>query len=438
MSLRSRLLIALISAVLVSGLAASAFSYYRARQEIDQIFDYQLRQQALSLRDRAFSPANALNIRPAPDQTVVIQVWDGSGTRLYLSHRSQPLPRTKELGYANVNSNGEDWRVYAVAVGQEVIQVAQPLHIRRAMATEAALRILIPIVAVLPFLALIIWWLVGRGLRPLNSLGQALAQRDTNAIEPIRVHPLPEEARPMVDALNGLLGRLGQVLEMQRQFTADAAHELRTPLTALKLQAQLLERADSSEDRSEAQKALKSGIMRATHLVERMLTLARLEPEAVKASFTPVALGELAASAVEEATVIARDKSIEITLQRDPAAVVNGHRAGLNTLVTNLLDNAVRYTPSGGRIEVATIARDGEAILEVTDTGPGIPASERDRVFDRFYRLPGAVAQGSGLGLAIVRRVADLHGAAVMLDDNPFGTGLRVRVVFPAYQHPQA
>ena len=369
---------------------------------------------------------------------MVIQVWDESGTRLYLSHRSDPLPRTKELGYANVNAKGEDWRVYAVAVGQEVIQVAQPLRIRRAMATDAALRILIPIVAVLPFLAFIIWWVVGRGLRPLNRLGQALAQRDTNAIEPIRIDPLPEEARPMVEALNGLLGRLGQVLEMQRQFTADAAHELRTPLTALKLQAQLLERADSAEDRAEAQKALKSGIMRSTHLVERMLTLARLEPDAVKASFAPVALGELAALAVEEAMVIARDNSIDITLRRDPGAVVQGHRASLNSLITNLIDNAVRYTPSGGRIEVATVARNGEAILEITDTGPGIPASERDRVFDRFYRMPGALTQGSGLGLAIVKRVADLHGAKVELDDNPFGQGLRVRIAFPAYQPGRA
>ena len=136
--------------------------------------------------------------------------------------------------------------------------------------------------------------------------------------------------------------------------------------------------------------------------------------------------------------VIARDNSIDITLRRDPGAVVQGHRASLNSLITNLIDNAVRYTPSGGRIEVATVARNGEAILEITDTGPGIPASERDRVFDRFYRMPGALTQGSGLGLAIVKRVADLHGAKVELDDNPFGQGLRVRIAFPAYQPGRA
>jgi two-component system OmpR family sensor kinase len=433
MSLRSRLLLMLMSAALVTTLTATGVTYYWARSEIDQLFDYQLRQQALALRDKAFLLGGVDEAEPDPEQDVVIQVWDWRGARAYVSHQTRELPRTAELGFTTVRTRGEDWRVYSVALGPQVVEVGQPLSLRRKMATNAALRILLPTLAVLPLLALLIWWLVGRVLSPLDRLAHAIGGRDANALDPIATGGLPEEARPMISALNGLMQRLGQVLAERQRFTADAAHELRTPLTALRLQTQLLERATTDDDRLSAIAQLKAGIVRATHLVERLLALARVEPaDGTVEPRASVLLNELAARAVAELEPAAADKEIALVLRATCPVFVAGFETGLASLVTNLLDNAVRYTPEGGRVELALALDADRAILTVTDTGPGIAAAERARVFDRFYRVPGTGVQGSGLGLAIVKRVADLHHASVALDAGPGGRGLVVRVSFPA------
>ena len=432
-SLRSRLLLMLLSAALVTTLTATGATYSWARLEIDRLFDYQLRQQALALRDKAFLLGGMDDVPPDPDQDVVIQVWDWRGARAYVSHQARSLPRTAELGFMTVRARGEDWRVYSVALGPQVVEVGQPLSLRRTMATNAALRILLPTLAVVPLLALLIWWLVGRVLSPLDRLAHAIEGRDANALDPIGTRGLPDEARPMIVALNGLMQRLGQVLAERQRFTADAAHELRTPLTALRLQTQILERAANAEERDTAIRQLKEGIVRATHLVERLLALARVEPEDGKVEpRARVLLNDLAARAIAEIAPIAADKDIALACHAACPVFVAGFEAGLASLVTNLVDNAVRYTARGGKVDV-TLKLEGEhALLEVVDTGPGIPPAERGRIFDRFYRVAGTGVQGSGLGLAIVKRVADLHHATIVLAEGAGGRGLAVCVSFPA------
>ncbi|NUT13399.1 MAG: HAMP domain-containing protein, partial [Cupriavidus sp.] len=278
------------------------------------------------------------------------------------------------------------------------------------------------------------WMAVGRGLRPLREIATEVRARDANTLAPLAVRPMPDEIAPLSAALNQLLARLSHAIDTQRAFVADAAHALRTPLAALQLQAQLVERADDGAARDEAIAKLRQGLERLTHLVTQLLTLARQEPGAAVPPHEPVDLHQLAAAVVAEMAQAALDRDIDLGLDGSAGAtpaVVRGDADALRILLTNLLDNALAYIPAGGRIDVAVRrgADAGSVELVVSDNGPGIPAEERARVFDRFYRVADAPTGGSGLGLAIVAEIAQSHGARVMLEDAE--PGLRVRVVFP-------
>jgi two-component system OmpR family sensor kinase len=265
----------LLSAVSLTTVIATGATYYWARHEIDALLDYHLRQQALTLRDKAFMLGTVVVPEPDPEQDFVIQAWDLRGQRVYLSHRGVELPRSEEAGYSIVRGPGGDWRVFAMGLGQHVIQIAQPMRLRRALATDAALKILYPLLAGLPVLALLVWWSTGRVLAPLRRLARQITSRDAGSLTPLSVEGLPEEPRLMIEALNDLIERLEAVLARERAFMADAAHELRTPLTALRLQAQLLERAAEPGARAEALEALKGGVQRTAHLIDRLLAYAR-------------------------------------------------------------------------------------------------------------------------------------------------------------------
>jgi two-component system OmpR family sensor kinase/two-component system sensor histidine kinase QseC len=268
-------------------------------------------------------------------------------------------------------------------------------------------------------------------MRPLQRVAADVRQRDEQSLQPLPAAGLPDEVAPLVAALNALLQRLGQSLETQRAFVADAAHELRSPLTALKLQLQLLKRAGSDAERAAAAEALAAGIDRAARLVEQLLTLARTEPGAAATPLQPLDLSELAREAVADTVPLALARGTQFELQADAPVPIDGDRAALSALVRNLADNAVRYSPPGARVELRVSAPDGVPTLQVDDAGPGIPPAERERVFDRFYRRGLADEPGTGLGLAIVRGVAQRHGATVALDDSPLG-GLRVTLRFGA------
>jgi two-component system OmpR family sensor kinase len=246
---------------------------------------------------------------------------------------------------------------------------------------------------------------------------------------------LPGEVQPLVGALNDLLGRLGAALERERGFLADAAHELRTPLTALHLQMGTLARATNESERSDATEKLSAGVQRAIRLVEQLLSLARQEPRADMAR-KRLRFDDLAREVVAEMVPLADARKIDLGISASQPAHVLGDPDALRTLVRNLVDNAVRYTPVGGTVDVAVQDSDAAgtgqgAVLRVVDTGPGIPPEERKRVFDRFYRPPGTTPPGSGLGMAIVKAIADAHRATVVLDSDPNTNGLAVTVSFP-------
>jgi two-component system OmpR family sensor kinase len=430
-SIRKQLLVGLLAAVLVAGLIAAWGVYQRAYDELSELLDYQLKQMALSLRDQSFAPFSGGAPALAEEFDFAIQVWSEDGIRTYFSRPHSGLPNRARLGYATVATSEGEWRVFSIQQGGQILQVAQPMAIRQRLAAAAALRTLAPFLILLPGLGLLIWFIVGRGLTPLVAVAGAVKARTAAALHPLPERDLPAEIQPLVTALNDLLARLGRTLAAQRDFVADAAHELRTPLTALRLQVQLAERAREPQERASAFAALRQGLDRTTHLVEQLLTLARQEPEAADQPFGAVDLGELVHEVVAVLEPLAAARSIDLGVTRNEAGTVQGAREGLRALLVNLVDNAIRYTPEKGRVDVASYREGSRAVLSVIDTGPGIPPEERERVFDRFYRRVGSQTSGSGLGLSIVRDIARRHHAQVVLDAGPAGRGLAVCVVFP-------
>ena len=431
-SIRSRLLIALLALVAATSLLAGTLTYRRVLAETSLLFDYQLRQMALSLRSQV-SMAPRLELPPdQADSDFVIQIWDLYGTRVYLSRPGLPFINQTALGYADVRLAGQTWRTYGLQTVDGVIQIAQPVRVREDLARGAALRVVIPLLLLLPVLGAAIAGVVRSGLKPLRRVAFEVQRRDVHSLAPIAAANLPAEVAPLVQELNRLLIRLDAAFQTQRAFIADAAHELRSPLTAVRLDLQLLDRAPDEAARMEARADLGAAVERAIHLVEQLLTLARNEPRDERGALASVPLDAVVADGVADTHALAAARRIDLGLDAEANAVVQGDRDALRTLVRNLVDNAVRYTPPGGRVHVRT-AKDpqGGAVLEVTDSGPGIPAADRARVFDRFYRRANAPEGGSGLGLAIVKAIADRHGARVALEDAP-GGGLRASVSVPS------
>jgi signal transduction histidine kinase len=432
-SLRVRLSVLLLAAALLAAGVTGLLAYRNTLRENEQLFDYQLRQTALSLRDQGV--AAGLPPAPGPGEeapSVVAQIWTMNGTTLYLSHPDSALPDRAVLGFSNVDADNRRWRVYSMAARGRIIQVAQPLELRRDLAAAAALRSLRPLLIFAPLMALLIWLLVERALRPVQRLALEVKRRDAASLEPLPEQDLPSEVEPVAHAINALLGRLKLAFDSQRAFVADAAHELRSPLTALSLQLQLLSRAGDAAGREAAAAQLRQGVERASRLIEQLLTAARTAPGEAPAPLAPLDLAEAARLALADAWPQAEARRIDIALDAPAPVMISADADSLRILMRNLLDNAIRYTPQGGQVAVSVGGRGEEALLTVDDSGPGIPAEERDRAFQRFHRgqAQAGDSTGSGLGLAIVANIAARHGALVALDDAPLG-GLRVEVRFP-------
>jgi two-component system OmpR family sensor kinase/two-component system sensor histidine kinase QseC len=433
-TLRGRLfaLLALLGAV--TALAVGGATYVSVRAEADQLFDYQLRQTALSLRDQGRVASDEAAALADPSFDYVVQIWSLQGLELYSSRpqgMTEPLPARAVLGFSNLHLSGQDWRVFSAATPLRVVQVAQPLAVRQRLAAVAALRSVVPVAVALPLVAAAIWWLIGVSLAPLSRVVRAAQAGGANALDALPTAGLPGEIAPLVEAFNGLLGRLSSAFTAQRSFVADAAHELRTPLTALKLQLGLLRDAPPGPEHDAAIERLRGGIDRAAHLVEQLLALARAEPGAPLAP-SPLDVAEIARQAVADVQPLADRAGVALSLSTPDPLPLAGDPQTLRSAVRNLVDNAVKY--GARRVEVAVL-RDaaGAPLLRVDDDGPGIPPEQRERVFDRFQRGEDQSVQGSGLGLAIVQAAARRQGASVRLDTSPLG-GLRAQITWPRAQ----
>jgi two-component system OmpR family sensor kinase len=438
-SLRNHLLAWLLGAVALVGAAGAWVSYRNALNEANAFFDEHLRATALLLRDQAYGYSNAPGLpQEIPDYDFVVQVWTLDGVRVYLSRPHAVLPGLTTLGLSTAATPQGRWRVFGVEANGRVIQVAQPMNIREQRAAHLALRTIAPFALLLPALALLVVWIVGRAVRPVRRFADVLRDRERDALDPLDGDGLPDEIRPVATALNDLLARLKESVERERSFIADAAHELRTPLTALDLQVQSLRAEAAGGGHDDAIARLEAGVARAARLVEQLLALAREERDGTRVH-EPVALQDAARDAIGEMLSLADKHGIDLGMGRSDAVQVAGDREALRVLIRNLLDNAIRYSPAGTQVDVSVECHDGaepRAVLVVTDAGPGIPPAERERVFDRFHRVPGTAAPGSGIGLALVRSIAAHHHARIRLDEGPGARGLRVRVDFPALDPP--
>lgn len=456
-SLRAKLLLLLLGAVALAWLAIALFTYFDTRHEIDEIFDAQLAQSGKVLLAQAVHEvreqqgghdAVAAEIRAGDhkyERELAFQVWDEQGRLLMRSSGAPEQALSPASGargtpsgrhvhenhgrFADTVIDGQSWRVFSHwdEDGEILVQVGEHSEVRRELAANVAGRLLGPLALGLPFLGVLVWLALGRGLAPLRRVNAEVAERDPGYLAPLASQGVPAEIAPLVDSLNSLLARLGGALEKERRFTADAAHELRTPLAALKIQAQVALRAEEAGQRRTALENLVLGTDRATHLVEQLLTLARLDPAAESAATTERCdLAVLARRTLADLSAAALAKHIKLEQVGVASFPLAGNCAMLAILLRNLVDNAIGYTPLGGRVRVSLdVGR-----LEVTDSGPGIPVAERQRVFDRFYRVLGNEVPGSGLGLSIVRRIADLHGAELSLGEGENGAGLKVTLEF--------
>ena len=431
-SLRGRLLWFLLAAISIAAIAQATIAYRTALGDADQIFDYHMQQMALALRSSAplsnTDAARAGVDADAENNELVVQVWTPDGVQIFRTVSRAQLPQHAVLGFSNVKANGTTFRIFSVQTSSQTVQVAQDMAVRRNMAGSLALRTVGPIAVLMPILMLVVWWVVSRSLEPVARVRTQVAARQADDLSPVSENGLPDEVRPLVHELNLLFDRVRTAFAAQQHFVADAAHELRTPLAALKLQAASLERAEHPAARQVAIGRLSAGIERATRLVEQLLVLARQEASAAGGSTAQqVALGELARRTVGDLIGVAQHKGVDLGLQHADEVSVNGQADGLMILMRNLVDNAVKYTPPGGTVDVAVRG----ASISVEDSGPGIAPEERERVFDRFYRIAGSETAGSGLGLAIVKAIAERHGATLRLGQSERLGGLSAVVTFP-------
>ncbi|MDP3824558.1 MAG: ATP-binding protein [Burkholderiales bacterium] len=440
-SIHRRVLLWAMGALLAGATLLVGGSWWVLMHEMGEVFEDNLKQVALAVAnyhrtDGVARPPRLAQPLPRVYEEYgqfefVTAVWSRDGRRLHSSNEAVALPFLSRSGLTDVTLAGEHWHLYTIVLDDAIVQAAQRASERASLASETASTLVFPALVFLAVIAALLTYALRRGLAPLSNAASEVTARSVEALHPIPLANHPAELRLLVGAINDLMARLGSALAMQRHFLADAAHELRTPITALRLQLQLLERAGDASQRAAALSELRAGIERAQHLVEQLLQLSRLGPEAPALQRQPVDLAELARSAVGRFSARAHDLGIDLGAATQGPVTVDGDLQQLGALLDNLVENALRYTPRGGEVDVSASSQDGRACLAVRDNGPGIAPSERERVFDRFYRSARAtMANGSGLGLAIVKAVAQRHGAEVELGDAT-GGGLVVTVLFP-------
>jgi two-component system OmpR family sensor kinase len=433
-SMRGRLLWLLVAAIGVTSTIEAASAYRAARAQADEIFDYHMKQVAVALRFGLASGAEDAPDGAADAQdsvALIVQLWLADGTQVFRSAPLALLPERAGVGYSNVRAHGVRYRIYSLQTPSRIVQVAQDMSVRQDMAGTLALRAILPITVTAPLLMLLAWWVIGASFAPLARVREQVARRQADDLAQVDEAGLPDEVRPLVHELNLLLGRVQQAFAAQKNFVADAAHELRSPLSALLLQAQWLQRAPDAAARALGLNRLMAGIDRAARLVDQLLVLARQQAGAPAGTQgTRLALAPIARLEVVAAHASAQERGIDLGMGQSDDAQIVGDAQALGILIRNLLDNAIRYTPAGGKVDLEVL-RDGDrARLVVEDSGPGIARKDRHRAMDRFHRISGSEATGSGLGLAIVKSIAEMHGATVALDDSAALGGLRVVVTF--------
>lgn len=445
----------------ISMLVIGFISYRYAAQEVEELYDASLAQNARLLEGLLQAPL------PASDQDILLssletalrgseqpvtpldghryesqlafQLWE-NGQLLLRSAGAPKAPLNQQsAGYSTLTVNGYDWRIYVLEVANtsKRVVVCEREDVRGELISAVALRTLLPDLLGLPLLTALLWWSIGWGLAPLSRMAEQIRERDPNNLKPLSITPLPQELDTIAGALNRLLEQLRKMRIREKRFIADAAHELRTPLAVLDLHAQNALTADDASDREESLNHLRSGVTRSTRLVTQLLTLARLEPEEEsQPAYRYANVLHETRETLAKLSPLAAERQQQLLLDADDTAAwqIEEGLGAIETLIQNLVGNAIQHSPEQSTIVVTLVATPQDMTIMVDDQGVGIPAPERQRVMERFQRAgPGA---GAGLGLSIVERVVKRHGGRLQLEDAPHG-GLRVRAVLAVAAHSQ-
>jgi len=430
-SVRQSAAIWITAVLVVVGLIAFMVAYEIARREAADFLEGQLRQIALNVGEGSRAAGMPAGLRD-PEDEFVIETWGPAGDRPDQSETRTNIPRLLHPGFATIHAAGDDWRVYRIDSPRRSVQVAQRMSVQTEMAEAAALEAGLPVLIAIPLAWLAIGWALARVFGRLLLVERQIAARGVESIDPIPVGDVPAEVLPLVQAMNDLIGRIRMAVEHQRRFVADAAHELRTPLAALQIQIDNLAAAEfSSRDRSLGE--IRAGIRRTARLADQLLRMARLE-EDQPSTQESVDLTAVVTQCVADFVPIAVAKGVDLGMVASDRVTVTGTVNDLKMLFGNLIENAIRYTPGGGTIDVSIHRAGLFTAIEIADTGCGIAEENMPRVFNRFFRAASDDSDGSGLGLSIVAAVAKHHGFRVVLQNRDDRRGLRAQILI---DHPE-
>lgn len=434
-SLRRALMLWLVPVFLLVGAGSAAVSYWSYSRMVGQFLDDQMEQLAEALSDNQMpQPARQTAERVHKWGVYVVQTFDAQGVQQVTSFPELQLPLVKEGGFHEIERDGRRWRVYTLAAARPAghsVQVVQSTGFRAKLAAERAGAAIAPFLLMLPISMLVLWGVARAMSRALQDIGHQAARQDEHNIAELSTANVPQELVPLVSSFNSLLRRLRDAFATQRRFVQDAAHELRTPIAAIGLQVENMRNDMNCPAAEERFQHLEAGVRRAQRLVDQLLRLSRQE----SAGADGPAIVDLRAQlrdSINTLIGLADQRNIDLGLVAPeqgaapiPLKCVTGD---LRSLIDNLIENALRYTPEGGVVDVRVVQESGRVAVEVVDTGPGIPPELLPRVFDRFFRVPGNGTNGSGLGLAIAQAAAQRSGLLLTLRNRQDRSGLIARV----------
>ena len=422
-SLQVRISIALILMFLPLSIIAGAFSYYQTYHEAEELQDDLLRQTAAYI-----NPKTTDYTQIGSENHILIQTFGQEDT--------VPLSNTLGEGFHTIKGGVDDdddddddeYRAYIRQTPQGKIAVLQETEYRDDLAATAAYQSVLPLLIALPLMILLTVWITYRAMRPVKTLSASLGQRRSDDLSPLDGEGVPSEIQGFVTAINQLLQRTGENIRRQQRFIADAAHELRSPLTALSLQAERLTKLPQSDEAREQTGLILQSIQRNRHLLEQLLTHARAQGSETQRNLTDISLQAQFRRVLQELMPLALDKQQDIGVAVENDLRIRADDTEIYTLIKTFTDNAIRYTPAGGRIDIGFSETPTTLTIWVEDDGPGIPAAERSRVTDAFYRILGTEQQGTGLGLSIADAIAKRYGGKLILaDSRNFAHGLLIQ-----------
>ncbi|AZG78811.1 ATP-binding protein [Methylocystis rosea] len=431
-SLKKTILVWTAFTLLAIGAIDAAVSYWRASKEADDFLDGQLRQIALNIGDLPAEAVNAPHTQIEPEDDLLIEVRKKNGDIVRSPGDSIELPISDVSGFSVITAGGIDWRAYTLHGRKRAVVVAQQLIVRRELAERAAIGVAAPIAVTIPMAWIIVSWAMARVFDRLSEIGRSIQARGPDRLDPIPVSDVPSEVLPLIDGMNELLARLTKALDQQQQFVSDAAHHLRTPLSALYIQLEnlrmILDPSGSGRDFDE----MNQGLRRASKLVDQLLRLARFDDPQKDLRFESIDISEVLISCIADQIPIAAAKGIDLGVKALLPGRVRGSRDDLAVLFNTILDNAIRYTPTGGSVDVSVRRADERIEIEICDSGPGVEEQYLPKLTERFFRSPDAAGEGTGLGLAIVAAIAKQHSFDLTISNRPESGGLCVAIQCPA------